>query len=687
MTQIAISNAGVDFGATTLFEDITLTIAAGDRWGVIGRNGTGKTTLFKLLTGELAPSKGQIVRQPGVRVTLLEQHRDFGSGVTTVWDAVAGAFGALQALERSLAEQADALAHAHDERAMARYGRDLERFEREGGYTIASRVDAVLDGLGFDPDVSRTRLLSTLSGGERGRVGLARQLVLPGEVLLLDEPTNHLDLETTRWLEGWLRQTDRTVVLVSHDRAFLAAVVDHVLHFEGGSATPYVGGYEAFVAQREERRLAQQRQFEKQSKVIAAEEDYIRRNLAGQNTKQAKGRRKKLARLPRLSAPIGESDVMALRLEIADRGGDQVVVAEKASVGVPASRSSLLAPPSGDPSEERGARSEEGHRILIESFTGRLTRGEVVGFIGPNGAGKSTLLRAIVGETGPLGGQLRVGDSIRTAYYRQDLAQLPLDSTIYDVIADLRPTWERRLVQGHLGRFGFSGDEVQRRVGTLSGGERARVALAVMMLQRANFLVLDEPTNHLDVESIEALEDALDGFEGTVLLVSHDRALLRALVTQVWVLHERRVTVFDGSFAEWELASAEREHAAAVHAAEEEALRKVKEREKLERARRQAEADAAKQAPAPTDRRGAERDQRRSARDNQKRVEQSERRVAELEAKVDELTRALDDPALYGTPAGVQKATELGRALDAAKASLDAALEEWTEATEAAERQ
>ncbi|AHG88773.1 ABC transporter related protein [Gemmatirosa kalamazoonensis] len=677
MTQLAISNVAVEFGATTLFQDITFTIGAGDRWGVIGRNGTGKTTLFKLLTGELQPSRGQIARQPGVRVTLLEQHRDFG-GATTVWEAVAGAFGPLLALERSLAQQADALAHTHDDSAMERYGRDLERFEREGGYTYAARVDAVLDGLGFDPDGARTRLLATLSGGERGRVGLARQLVLPGEVLLLDEPTNHLDLETTRWLEGWLQGTDRTVVLVSHDRAFLAAVVDHVLHFEGGSATPYVGGYEAFVQQREERRLAQQRQFDKQSKVVAAEEDYIRRNIAGQNSKQAKGRRKRLARMARLSAPIGDEAVMALRLEIADRGGDQVIVAEKASVGVP---STLHAPRSTLARPERGAWSVEGSRILIEDFSVRLTRGEVVGFIGPNGAGKSTLLKVIVGETGPLAGQLRVGDSIRVAYYSQNMAQLPLDRTLYEVISDLRPLWERRLVQGHLGRFGFSGDEVQRRVGTLSGGERARVALAAMMLTRANFLVLDEPTNHLDVESIEALEDALDDYEGTVLLVSHDRALLRALATQVWVLHDRHVTVFDGSFEEWETASKEREHAAAVHAAEEEALRRVKERERMERTRREAEA----QAVAPNDRRGVERDQRRAARDAQKRVEQSERRIAELEAKVAALTTALDDPALYGTPDGVRKAADLGKSLDTAKAALDAALEEWTAATEAVE--
>src|SRR6476619_7569228 len=560
MTQIAVSGAAVEFGATTLFKDITFTVAAGERWGVVGRNGTGKTTLFKLLTGDLAPSKGQVARQSGLTVSLLGQHRDYGAA-TTVWEAAAGPFAELLALELSLARQADALASTHDEAAMSKYGRDLERFEREGGYTIAPRVDAVLQGLGFDATKARTQMLETLSGGERGRVGLARQLVAPSDILLLDEPTNHLDLETTAWLEQYLRETDRTVILVSHDRAFLAAVVDHVLHFEGDTATPYVGSYEAFVAQRQERRLAQQRAFDKQQKVIAAQTDYIARNLAGVNTKQAKGRRKLLARMPRLGAPVGDDGTMALRLDVAERGGDQVAVAEALRISV------------------------EG-RVLIDRFDGRIMRGDRLGIIGPNGAGKSTLLKTLVGERPADGGELRVGNSIRVAYYDQQLAQVPLDSTLYDAIHDLRPQWERRLVQGHLGRFGFSGDEVQRRPETLSGGERARVALAMLMLSRSNLLILDEPTNHLDVESIEALEDALERYDGTVILVSHDRELLRGLTEKLWVLHERHITEFQGGFAEWESVSAERERAAEVRASEEAALRRVHERQRLERTRR-----------------------------------------------------------------------------------------------------
>jgi ATP-binding cassette, subfamily F, member 3 len=645
MTQISVGGAAVEFGATTLFKDITFTVAAGERWGVVGRNGTGKTTLFRLLTGDLTPSKGTVTRQSGLSVSLLGQHRDYGTAAT-VWEAAAGPFAELLALEQSLAEQAEGLATTHDEAALSRYGRDLERFEREGGYTIAPRVDAVLQGLGFDAAKARTQPLEQLSGGERGRAGLARQLVAPSDILLLDEPTNHLDLETTRWLEQYLRETDRTVILVSHDRAFLAAVVDHVLHFEGDSATPYAGGYEMFVQQRQERRLAQQRAFDKQQKVIAAQVDYIARNLAGVNTKQAKGRRKLLARLPRLGAPVGEDGTMSLRLDIAERGGDQVAVAEKLRVEV------------------------EG-RVLIDRFDGRIMRGDRLGIIGPNGAGKSTLLKTLVGERPADSGALRVGNSIRVAYYDQNLGQVPLEKTLYEAIYELRPQWERRLVQGHLGRFGFSGDEVQRRAETLSGGERARVALAMLMLTRANLLVLDEPTNHLDVETIEVLEDAIETYEGTVILVSHDRAMLRALANKVWVLHDRHITAFDGTFAEWEVASEERAHAAAVRASEEVALRRVDEKKRT----------ASRQERSVTD----VDSHRRSLRQARERAADAERKVSEIDGEVTTLTTTLDDPELYTKPGGVERAHKLGAQLDALRARLDKALAAWEKETAALE--
>jgi ATP-binding cassette subfamily F protein 3 len=550
-------------------------------------------------------------------------------------------------LEHSLSEQANVLAavgEAATPQLLARYDRDLERFDREGGYTFAPRVDAVLQGLGFDAEKARTQPLEQLSGGERGRLGLARQLVSAADVLLLDEPTNHLDLETTRWLEEYLRGTEKTLLLISHDRAFLANVVDHVLHLEGGSAVPYAGGYEAFVVQRAERRLSQERAFEKQRKVIAEEEDYIRRNIAGQNTKQAKGRRKRLNRTVRLSGPTAdEGGSMGLRLEVNERGGDQVAIACDVTLGV------------------------EG-RTLIKGFTATIQRGEVVGFLGPNGSGKSTFLRALVGEREPTSGELRIGGSVRPSYYRQDMAQVPFDQTLYEVINELRPQWERRQVQGHLARFGFSGDEAQRRADTLSGGERARVALAMMVLTRANFLLLDEPTNHLDIESVEALEDALAEYEGTILLVSHDRAMLEALTTRVWVLHDQHVTDFPGSFAEWEEQSREREHAASVAAAEHEALRRVRERKTTRR------------REVPGD------DNRVALRELRRKVEDSEKEVAALEGRIAELTAILEDPELYTTREGTERSLLTGKELDSVRRKLDTAIEKWTAATERAEQ-
>ena len=646
MTQISISNAAVEFGATRVFQDITLTVARGERWGIVGRNGSGKTTLFRLITGAQQPTEGTVSRQPGLRFTLLEQHRDFGNA-TTVWEAGAGELADLLTLEQALASQAEALAQAREAvtpQMLAKYDRDLERFEREGGYTLAPRVDAVLQGLGFDAERARTQPLDQLSGGERGRLGLARQLVSAADVLLLDEPTNHLDLETTRWLEEYLRGSNKTVLLISHDRTFIANVADHILHLEGGTAVAYTGGYESFVTQREERRLSRQRAFEKQRKVIANEEDYIRRNIAGQNSKQAKGRRKRLSRLPRLSGPLSEDgSAIGLTLDLSERGGDQVAVARHATVAVD-------------------------DRILIEDFTATVQRGDIIGFVGPNGSGKSTFLRALMGEHPVVDGELKLGGSIRPSYYRQDMAQVPRERTLYDVISELRPRWERRQIQGHLAKFGFSGDEAQRRAESLSGGEQARVALAMMVLSRANFLLLDEPTNHLDIESVEALEDALEEYEGTILLVSHDRAMLEALTSRVWVLHERRITDFSGSFGEWAERSREREHAAAVTAAEQESLRRVKEHKATRR--RESEME----------------ESRATLREVRRRVEAAEKEIALLEQEIARLTVLLEDPQLYTTRDGTQQSLAAGRDLEEAKRKLDAVFAKWTRATEEAEQ-
>ena len=332
---------------------------------------------------------------------------------------------------------------------------------------------------------------------------------------------------------------------------------------------------------------------------------------------------------------------MGLTLKSRSRGGDQVVTAKDVTISV-------------------------GDRILIEGFSNELRRGERLGLLGPNGAGKSTLLRTLMGERNPNTGELRLGGSIEAGYYRQDLSQVPLDRTLYEIISGLQPTWERRQVQGHLGRFGFSGDDAQRTALNLSGGERARVALAMIVLSGANLLILDEPTNHLDVESIEALEDAVEEFDGTVIVVSHDRELLRSLTTKVWVLHNKRILDFNGSFAEWEQVSEARTQAAAVNASEEVSLRRMHEKQKVRRAQNEQEGI------------------KRSRRDARAQVADAEQAVLSLESEIARISAALADPELYLTRDGAIQSGNLGIQLERLKNQLDKALEVWAEATEKA---
>jgi ATP-binding cassette subfamily F protein 3 len=640
---LSISDLQVDFGANTILRDVTFTVGEGERWGIVGRNGAGKTTLFRLITGELQPVQGAVARRPGLRIALLDQHRSYKDAVS-VWDAAATAYGEAISLERSLEEQGERLAELGDrvtQSDLDRYGHDQERFAHAGGYEYHARVDAVLQGLGFDPNEAQDRPLASLSGGERGRIGLAAQLAAPADLVLLDEPTNHLDLDTADWLKRYLHEFGETVLMISHDRAFLDDTVDHVLHITGGTSVAYRGGYSSFVTQRAERQLALERQVSKQQRMIAREEDYIRRNIAGQNSSQAKGRRTRLARLPRLSPAPGESGAMSLHFETADRGGDQVVVADKLQVTI-------------------------GERVLVRDFSAVARRGDVIAIVGPNGAGKSTLLATLLGNRAPNRGDARLGGSITAEWFRQDLAQVPLDKTIYDCIADLRSLWTRGQIQGHLGAFGFSGDQVLWNTSTLSGGERSRVALALMSLQRANLLVLDEPTNHLDVESIEAIEDAIEEYDGTVLLVSHDRAFLRELATRVWAFDGSTIEDYGGPFVEWEVRHAER----TAQRARDASARASAERE-VEKARARKTAEG----------RRSEGDGLRTAR---LAVDALEQGVHAREAEVERLRSELAEPTLYdGSSDAARKAAMLQRQLAAAQRVLDTALERWTSAAEA----
>ncbi len=637
-----MSGVGISFGATELLKNITFTVADGDRWGIIGRNGAGKSSLFKIITGDMQPTFGGLARRPGLRHALLDQHRAF-EGATTVWEAAAAAWREVIALEKSIAEQAIQLGEMGENISddfLERFGQDQERFADLGGYVYHARVDAVLQGLGFDAEDSKTRLVSSLSGGERGRVGLAAQLIAPADLLLLDEPTNHLDLDTTTWLQDWLRECNETIIVISHDRAFLDAICTHILHIEGRTSESYKGNYSSFVVQRAERRLTRERELERQRAYVKKEEEYIRRNLAGVNSFQAKGKRKRLERLPRLAPPPGDAAAMNLRFEPAERGGDQVVSVKNLRVEVPG-------------------------RVLVDDFSAVLRRNDFVALCGPNGAGKSSFISTILGDRLAAAGESKVGGSITPAWFRQDLADLPLNKALMDAVLDQRPLWSRGSVQNHLGAFGFSGDEVFRDIKTLSGGERARMALALICLSHANFLVLDEPTNHLDVENIEALEDALEEFEGTVLLVSHDRAFLREVATRVWSFEGNKLTDFDGSFVEWEEARAGRAATQARADAAEADAKKAKDKQQSK-----------KNAATQDDDHAAKRAKKRAAEDAEKAAARWEQRVAEIEAQ-------LADPDLYdGSGEAAKKAATLDQELAKARRALDEALAAWAETTE-----
>ena len=634
------------FGADHLFSDVSFNVAQGERWGIVGRNGTGKTTLLRLIMGTLEPTSGTVSRRTGLKTTLLDQLRDFGEA-RTVWEATARGYKDLLALESSLARESERLGELGDrvtEADLARFDRAQERFQHQGGYTFHARVDAVLQGLGFDAGEARERPLTQLSGGERGRVGLAAQIAAPADLVLLDEPTNHLDLDTIDWLKRYLAESGRTVMVISHDRAFLDDLADHVLHLAQGSATPYRGGYSSFVLQRDQALLTLERQAAEQRKEIARQEEFIRRNIAGQKTVQAQARRRRLARLPRLSPPPEEDDPMAVRFELSARGGDQVLVAE-------------------------GLRVAVGDRILVDEFSAVARRGDVIAVVGPNGAGKTTLLATLLGDHPPAAGTVRAGTGITPAWYRQDHAHLPVGKTLYDCVANARPTWSRGQIQNHLGRFNFSGDEVRRSTDSLSGGERARVALALITLQGSNLLALDEPTNHLDVESIEALEDALERYPGTVLLVSHDRALLRELTTRVWAFRNGGLKDYPGAFVDWEQKVAE-EEAERTRAA----LQAERENRDAEKARIRKSNEAKRKDGAPV----------RAAR---REVEVAEREVHAAEETVSGIEAALADPDLYGGGTeGLREAARLTAALKEARERLNEAMARWGVAMEALER-
>ena len=530
---VQLTGVSKSFGSQDILRDATFQINPSERIGLIGANGAGKTTLLKLIAGAYEPDSGSVSRRSQLEIGSLDQIPDF-RGDTSVLEEALRASAHLQRIETNMRELEHIIADAPAPDVLDRYSEFQHEFELKGGYSYRARTEAALLGVGFSRDTFG-QLSRSLSGGEKNRLALAKLLLSNAELLLLDEPTNHLDIKSIEWLEKFLRETDKTLVIVSHDRFFLDRVVSRILEIAGTTIQDYRGNYSYYVKERAERFVRQQKEWVLQSEWIERQQEYIRRNIAGQKTKQAQSRRKLLARVKPLEKPKSTSAKVKFRFLPVERSGRYVLAARNLSVGY------------------------EG-RPLLHSIQFEVQRGERWAILGSNGSGKTTLLRTLIGARSPLEGELEWSQSLDTGYYDQQLQDLRLDAAVLDEIRELDPRATDGELRSFLAQFLFSDEDVFKIVANLSGGEKSRLMLARIIYANPQLLALDEPTNHLDIASREALETALIEYPGTILFVTHDRYLVHKIATHLLYIEDGKAHVFDrlSAFEEW-LASGEQQ--------------------------------------------------------------------------------------------------------------------------------
>jgi ATP-binding cassette, subfamily F, member 3 len=528
MTVLQAADLRFGYAGDTLFEGVTFSLEIGDRAALVAPNGSGKTTLLRLLAGELEPDVGSVVLRRDATLAVYRQSHEIVS-TGDVLGAFLSGFREVVELREEL-HQAQENAASGSREALDRLARVTDRYHLARGDELEHRVAAIASHLGFE-DRDLARPVESLSGGERGRLRLGVVLAQQPDVLLLDEPTNHLDLDTIGWLEGWLRDYRGAVLVVSHDRAFLDATCSTTMELGRRTFRSFPMRYSEYVVAREQDLARERALVERQQALVAKTEDFIRKNIAGQKTKQAQSRRKMLEKLDRLERPEdvwSTAQRVAFRFAPALRTGDIVV-------------------------DAKGLGAERGGRVLFGAFDLLVRRGERIGIVGPNGSGKSTLLKLLAGR-GQDGdeGAVRRGTNLQEGYYDQHLGDVDVDLTAVDNVRQVRGDLTIEAARQYLARFRFWGDDPLRVVRGFSGGERSRLALARLLLEPKNILFLDEPTNHLDIPAAEILEEALVGFEGTVLLVSHDRRFLENVTTRIVSLREGRAEVHPGSFRDFE---------------------------------------------------------------------------------------------------------------------------------------
>ena len=633
MIILSAQHIAKSFGVNAVLRDVSLTVQQGDRIGLVGVNGCGKSTLMRILAGLDAQDGGEISLVRGLRVGYLAQQNMVTSG-ETVWNELQKVYEQVFAMEKKLRELEDEMAHAHTDaqrfaQLSADYDRLTQRFEEADGYSWKSMVSGVLNGLGFKP-AQYDQCVDSLSGGEQTRLCLARLLLQKPDLLLLDEPTNHLDMETLQWLENYLATYKGSVLVISHDRYFLDHVCTGIAEILMGSSEQYNGNYTRYIAQRQERFESRMRAYEIQQKEIERQQAIIARYRMFNREKSiraAESREKALDRMEKLEKPVDERAIR-FSFEARRRTGEDVLQLTEMSKSF-------------------------GEKHLFHDLTLRVRAGDRVALIGPNGVGKSTLIKIIVGEEQPDTGFIRYGSNVDIGYYDQHQSTLHADKTVLDEIWDRFPQMEQSNVRGALGMFLFTGDDVFKPIHTLSGGEKGRVALTALMLRKDNLLLLDEPTNHLDMDSREVLEDALADFGGTIITVSHDRYFINRIANRIIEMQPDGVTEYIGNYDDY-IERKNRPVAVEAEAGKTKTeLEKEKRREKLSR---------------------------QALRQLKIRAQEAEKAVGVKEAEIAELEAQMADPSLYSD---AQKSADVQRAYQKAQQALQTLYEQW-EAAEAA---